>query len=725
MKKCGIFVIATVFFMLAPAVPTFAADVGGDDLIDLGEITVTAEKEKAVEFAPNATVINVEKMDEELPGEPQNVLDYIRDVAGVYVEDEGDETAPGEDALRIRGMSFSRSAIAVNGMQVRRSGGRGGSNTYDFNLYTADNVERIEVYRGPHSALFPGESLAGALNIVMKTPRKRTALLESGEIQLNVSDYDIGDYNTKSNKYSIVGGAGSFVYDLSLQDYLSDGFLKGKHADNRSSSSKASYIFSDDGWISYTYKDARVARGRYSTNEPGNQYVDYDPGFPIYPPSYTRGNTYKYYNYTANQYSHEVDADWNTGLGRWNLGFIRDFQGKVQDYEYVKPNGQSSSRLRQPCYDMIGGKVQNRFSPHKKHTVTVGYDWMYLYSSEGARGKGPRRKSFFFQDTWRFGSRFDATLGARHEEVVVETSNSDSRGYYPGQKVFPGLPDEITKKWSGWAAPKIYLNYRLSPENTVSLGASRIYKAPSGHNDFGSQGWPGQKTPGLKAERGTAYDIAFMRQVRNTTNVRLGFFHYDHEDYITTNRDEDYLAELCPVCEFPDVAPGEPDPACDSDNPRDYAPNCFHTYCSVNIGRVDRKGMEIEMSGRLSDRVSAALTHTYQKVRIKSSEYKTDEAYGNLYGQPKNLFTLTTNFQMTPETGFTLRHTRIGSKKTSPSADKNPSYTVTDFSIFRKFPERNMFLKLYVDNMFNSKKGSNSTTPRQKRLYGTTATYLF
>ena len=95
-KRSGVFAsLLLVGILFAGLSCTCFAQENESEIVDLGEVTVTAEKEKAVELEPNATVINVEKMEEELPGEPQNILDFIRDIAGVYVEDEGSGIEPG------------------------------------------------------------------------------------------------------------------------------------------------------------------------------------------------------------------------------------------------------------------------------------------------------------------------------------------------------------------------------------------------------------------------------------------------------------------------------------------------------------------------------------------------------------------------------------------------------------------------------------------------------
>ena len=75
----------------------------------------------------------------------------------------------------------------------------------------ADNVERIEVLKGPASSLYGGEAMGGVVNIITrKNTGKLTGMVEAG----------FGSYDTNAQKAALGGGLGErFDFDISAGRY--------------------------------------------------------------------------------------------------------------------------------------------------------------------------------------------------------------------------------------------------------------------------------------------------------------------------------------------------------------------------------------------------------------------------------------------------------------------------------------------------------------------------
>jgi outer membrane receptor protein involved in Fe transport len=87
--------------------------------------------------------------------------------------------SPGKNTtLFIRGGSSKQALVLWNGVQINNPYFSG----YDFGQLSAAGVERIEVVRGPFSALYGSEAVSGVVNVLTTPMRTRVAAdLEGGE----------------------------------------------------------------------------------------------------------------------------------------------------------------------------------------------------------------------------------------------------------------------------------------------------------------------------------------------------------------------------------------------------------------------------------------------------------------------------------------------------------------------------------------------------------------
>jgi outer membrane cobalamin receptor len=79
----------------------------------------------------------------------------------------------GTGSLYMRGADPNYTLVLVDGVRVNDpTNARGGS--FDFSTFDVADVERVEIARGPYSAVYGGDALAGVINIVTRqAPRER------------------------------------------------------------------------------------------------------------------------------------------------------------------------------------------------------------------------------------------------------------------------------------------------------------------------------------------------------------------------------------------------------------------------------------------------------------------------------------------------------------------------------------------------------------------------
>ena len=89
----------------------------------------------------------------------QFLLDALRELPGVAVNQTG--RAGGVTSVFIRGGSSDYNLVMLDGIPLNEFGG-----AFDFAPLLADGVEEMEVDRGPESALYGSDAVAGVINIV-------------------------------------------------------------------------------------------------------------------------------------------------------------------------------------------------------------------------------------------------------------------------------------------------------------------------------------------------------------------------------------------------------------------------------------------------------------------------------------------------------------------------------------------------------------------------------
>jgi outer membrane receptor for ferrienterochelin and colicins len=96
-----------------------------------------------------------------------DVLDAIRGVPGLSLQGRG---IGGRKVISIRGMDSKQTLFLVDGKRVSASDGVMGHSDYQYDWIPMADVERIEVVRGPLSALYGSEAMGGVVNVITRRP---------------------------------------------------------------------------------------------------------------------------------------------------------------------------------------------------------------------------------------------------------------------------------------------------------------------------------------------------------------------------------------------------------------------------------------------------------------------------------------------------------------------------------------------------------------------------
>ncbi|AZS21982.1 MULTISPECIES: TonB-dependent hemoglobin/transferrin/lactoferrin family receptor [unclassified Caulobacter] len=147
------------------------------DAVELDKVTVTATRsEKALSKAPaSVTVISAQEIED---GLIKDIKDLVRGEPGVSVRNAparftaaGASTGrDGNAGFNIRGLEGNRVLIVVDGVRVPDSFAFGAQSVGRGDQVDLDTLKSVEIVRGPASALYGSDGLAGSVSFITKDP---------------------------------------------------------------------------------------------------------------------------------------------------------------------------------------------------------------------------------------------------------------------------------------------------------------------------------------------------------------------------------------------------------------------------------------------------------------------------------------------------------------------------------------------------------------------------
>src|SRR5262249_39478615 len=123
-------------------------------------VVVTATRTPTPSMAVGSSVDVIDRAAIEASEAPQ-AIDLLRNVSGLAIMRSGD--IGGITSLFTRGGESDYTKILVDGIPVNQPGG-----AYDLSHLATDNISRIEIVRGPQSALFGSDAITGVVQVFTK-----------------------------------------------------------------------------------------------------------------------------------------------------------------------------------------------------------------------------------------------------------------------------------------------------------------------------------------------------------------------------------------------------------------------------------------------------------------------------------------------------------------------------------------------------------------------------
>ncbi|MBW1718160.1 MAG: TonB-dependent receptor [Deltaproteobacteria bacterium] len=181
------------------------------------EVVVTATRIETAsrEVGSSITVITDQQIEER---QNTTVLEVLRTVPALDVVRSGGPG--GQTSVFIRGAQSEHTLVLIDGVEMNDPITPGRS--YDFANLTTDNIERIEIIRGPQSTLYGSDAIGGVINIITKRGKGKPRGFMSAEG---------GSFNTFTEKAGVSGGNQWANYSLGVYHWYTDGISAANEKD--------------------------------------------------------------------------------------------------------------------------------------------------------------------------------------------------------------------------------------------------------------------------------------------------------------------------------------------------------------------------------------------------------------------------------------------------------------------------------------------------------------
>ncbi len=176
------------------------------DTTKLAPTVVTATRVPIATAASPATVAVVTGDELRVRG-VTSIADALRSMAGVTLAQSG--SFGGVTSLFLRGGESKYVKVLIDGVPVNDPGG-----AFDFGSLTIDNVDRIEVVRGPASVLYGADAVTGVVQIFTRRGR--------GDVRAIVSGRG-GTYGSSDADAGVAGGIANGDFSLALARHATSG----------------------------------------------------------------------------------------------------------------------------------------------------------------------------------------------------------------------------------------------------------------------------------------------------------------------------------------------------------------------------------------------------------------------------------------------------------------------------------------------------------------------
>ena len=469
---------------IVPASPLLAADTSPEreDALKLPQTLISGNRQVQTR-SDSSSANSVFTRDDIDRLQPTSLTDLLGRVPGVQIARSGGRG--GLPGIYIRGTKSAQSLVLVDGQRMANA------TSADSNLQylNIDQIERVEVLRGSRSVIYGSDAIGGVIQVFTRRGADQAP-------QLRVRSA-VGSYGSSQNSVGISGGDALTRFNLSTSleetagvNRTHESFPSDSDHDayrNKSLSLNLSHTLSDD-----------IEVGLSALKNTGK--TELDNGFGRWDPETSSVSGQQLYSdFDISSVSSFIDAQLTE---RWNSRLeLGHSENREKTRDKLSPDIASFNTYRDSL------NWQNNLTLTDQHSLIVGADAYEdrVRSSTVFDEDSRWNRAAFIQHRFQ-GDYFSTELGLRH----------DQNQQFGNQNT--------------WSAS---LTVPLNASNDVLLSYTEGFRAPT----FNDLYYPQFGNPRLKPEHSKSYELQWRSQLSEDSRLETSLYRTDIRDAIVADAD--------------------------------------------------------------------------------------------------------------------------------------------------------------------------------------------
>lgn len=667
--------------------------------LDTMVVTATRTAMTVKETPSTVEIVDSKKLEQT---QAKTLHDALKGALGVNVFND----FQGRSNVSIRGSESRHVLIVVDGKRLGGEAAYNSANAWDVDRIRMEDVERVEIIRGPAGALYGSDAMGGVINVITKTPDKTTA-----DINYEYGWYEDGKgAGYKGNLY-LQGAEGNYSYKINAglnknRPYLDpkgSGDSMNFYGKQQPLSLNVGYKFDNGNELSVDFSKIKEENQKSTTSTnvmvPGKVWQD---------KVQTIYNDNKRTDYAITYKGSDDKQDWM--FRAYKSVFDKNY--KNQNNTRMTMMGHTGKwTLQDPKVDTVKRTLsviegKDTFNLSDKNKLTAGFEYR-KDQSEGTRLKKP--------STSLNGADAHAAFDKADINYLAAYVQDEFR---PDEKwlIIPSVRFDHSDQFSNKLTSNLAATYNAADDVRIKAVVGQGYKTPTVNDLYifwemyaANPGGKGQfyvGNPDLKPEKSLSYELSVEKDWGDRSTVHLGVFRSEVKDLISTYWNG-HLTQ-----EYPDIYPGVA-----GDKIMEYK----------NIPEATLQGVELYGSHRVGKDIYLNAGYTFLDAKNKTEGTRLQDrskhqvTFGVSY-QPENIYAWDLSFDLVSNFDYYFNN---GDKSTMG----NFVYETKNFTIANIMTSKhlNKDTKIYlgIDNISNHQNFGPYSDGNLGRLYRVGMEYKF